>query len=280
MMRRISIPGTASIALVSALFWASPANATVMRVEFTGIFTSTTDATGTVFHNGTAANSGAGTLISGYSLWDLSLGGIFDLPSPESAYFDRDYEGCYCDPDSMPLRTWLTIGGVEYAPNLNMGTYAYANILNSPSQDAWGESFRSAGHYQLEPEVGGVADYLSVYRRFGIQMTDPTAVTLNSDDFSQPIDWDIGPHGYGTGFFLFENQIWTDGTSQRYSGTAGAFLTNATGTFAVTSLRVSQVPEPDTLALILAGGLLLGFARRRARSEPEPTQPLKPFATT
>ena len=52
------------------------------------------------------------------------------------------------------------------------------------------------------------------------------------------------------------------GTAERYSGTAGDYLVNASGDFSLTSLRVSQVPEPGMAGLALVG-LLAAFGWRR-----------------
>src|SRR4051812_48120991 len=66
----------ASFAAIAVVALCAPANASVIRVDFTGVFTSTTDSTGSVFGNGTGANSGIGTQISGFALWDLDKPGF------------------------------------------------------------------------------------------------------------------------------------------------------------------------------------------------------------
>ena len=265
MNRHASVFRASCIALASTLLWTAQASATVMKIEFTGIFSSTTDATGTMFGNGTGANSGAGTSISGYALWDLSRPGIFGPYAGGTAnLMEWDKNGCYCDPAADPIRTWLTIGGVEYSPDLNLGTRNTVNVANKPDQDSWSQSMFSSGHNPLEPEANGVFDYLSVDRKFTLGFTDPSGLTLNDVDFSQPFEWMPGSNGSGMGSFNFQNQLWTDGTSERYSGTPGEYLLNASGSFVLTSLRASQVPEPGTLALFAAAGLMFVVVRRRA----------------
>jgi hypothetical protein len=254
-----------SIAAASiACLTAAPANATMIRVDFSGTFTSTTDATGSVFNNGTGANSGVGTAVFGYALWDLSKPGFLgpDGSGTFNAY-DYDQNGCYCDPANDAIRTWVNIGGTEYAPDLNMGTYNTASIKNRADGDAWSQQLFSSGHNQVSPEVNGTFDYLSIDRTFGFRFSDLTGMTLDSVDFGQPFEWLSGVNGTGGGRFSFTSQLFSGGTSERYSGTAGAYLVNASGDFSLSSLRVSQVPEPGVIALSLVGGLLLFAVGRR-----------------
>jgi len=253
----------ASIVTASALF-AAPASAVMIRVDFSGTLTETTDTTGAVFNNGTGVNSGAGTVISGYALWDLSKPGLLgpDGSGTMNAY-DFDQNGCYCDPANDAIRTWITVGGVEYAPDLNMGTYNRALLLDRPDRDLWSQNLTSSGHNALTPEVNGTFDYLSVERRFGFRMEDPSGQTLSGVDFNQPFDWVAGAQGFGLGSFSFVSQSFSNGTRERFSGTPGSYLVNATGAFSLDSLRVSQVPEPGTLTLCLVAGLLMVTFRRR-----------------
>lgn len=257
----------ASIVAVSALLTA-PASAAIIRVDFSGTFTATTDATGSVFNNGTGANSGVGSAISGYALWDLSKPGLLG-PHGSLNEYDFDQNGCYCNPADDAIRTWITIGGVEYAPDLNMGTYNRAQLKDASDGDVWSQNLTSSGHNPLTPEENGTFDYLSIERRFGFRMEDPSGQTLSGLDFNQPFSWMAGAQGFGVGNFNFVSQTFTDGTSERFSGTPGSYLVNSTGSFSLDSLRVSQVPEPGTLALYgVAGFLLVAFGRRQSRRRP------------
>jgi hypothetical protein len=255
----------ASIAAASIACLAAPAHATMIRVDFNGTFTSTSDATGAVFNNGTGANSGVGSAVFGYALWDLSKPGLLgpDGSGTFNAY-DYDQNGCYCNPANDAIRTWINIGGTEYAPDLNMGTYNTATIKDRADGDAWSQQLFSSGHDPVSPEVNGTFDYLSVDRRFGFRFADSSGMTLSGVDFGQPFEWLAGVNGVGGGSFSFVSQLFTGGTAERYSGTAGDYLVNASGDFSLSSLRVSQVPEPGMLALCLAAGvMLLTFGRRR-----------------
>ncbi len=252
---------TASLACLTAV----PANATMIRVDFNGIFTATSDATGVVFNNGNGTGTGIGSAVSGYALWDLSKPGLLG-PDGSNSFnaYDYDQNGCYCDPANDAIRTWVNIGGVEYAPDLNMGTYNTALMTDRADGDGWSQQLFSSGHNQLSPEVNGTFDYLSIDRHFGFRISDPTGATLNGVDFNQPFEWLSGVNGTGAGRFSFVSQVFTGGTAERYSGTAGSYLVNASGDFSLTSLRVSQVPEPGMLALcVAAGAMLLTFGRRR-----------------
>jgi hypothetical protein len=254
----------ASLFAVSTALLAAPASATMIRVDFSGTLTATTDETGAVFNNGTGANSGAGTAIFGYALWDLSKPGLLgpDGSGTLNAY-DFDQNGCYCNPADDAIRTWINVGGVEYAPDLNMGTYNRALLLDRPDGDVWSQNLTSSGHNPLTPEVNGTFDYLSIERRFGFHINDPSGQTLSGVDFNQPFDWLPGAQGSGGGSFSFTSQLFSNGTSERYSGRPGNYLVDASGAFSLNSLRVSQVPEPGTFALCFVAGLLLISVGRR-----------------
>jgi len=258
-----------SILAVSTALLASPASATVIRVDFSGTLTSTTDTTGAVFNNGTGASSGAGTAIYGYSLWDLSKPGVLGPHAGGTLNeYDFDQNGCYCNPADDTIRTWINVGGVEYAPDLNMGTYNRAHLQDRADGDVWSQNLTSSGHNQLTPEVNGTFDYLSIERRFGFHMNDPRGHTLRGVDFNQPFNWRAGARGSGGGSFDFTSQLFSNGTSERYSGTPGSYLVNATGAFSLDSMRVSRVPEPGTLALCFVVGALLITVGRRRRPAP------------
>ena len=88
-----------------------PLFAGVVQIEFTGTLTSTTDATGGVFHNGTAPNSGAGTLISGLITWDLEPSIPLGIYRDAARIIEWDVNHSYYNPAQDVVRTWLTVGG-------------------------------------------------------------------------------------------------------------------------------------------------------------------------
>jgi hypothetical protein len=126
---------------------------------------------------------------------------------------------------------------------------------------------RSSGHSQLSPVVNGAYDYLAIDRTFEFGWFNALGTTLSNADFDQPIDWLAGINGTGGGSFSFKNQKWLGGNDQAFSGSAGDLLTDASGRFSLSTMHVSEVPEPDTLALFFAGALVVvGIGRRRVRS--------------
>jgi hypothetical protein len=245
---------------------------TTMKIDFSGIITNTTDQTGTIFRNGTGDNSGAGIPITGSILWDQTIrAGIFAC-NPNGGYCISDTDflggGSLRPVESAAMHWSVSFAGVEYNSDLNYGaryTVIQNDAQSGAAQDSWNASLYELGHYQLGPEVAGVYDYLYVARSFGLHLADPSGQMIQALDLSTPIDWTAGINGFGTGGLSLLSQIWEDGDNRVFSGTPGALLQNGGLGFVLTSFRSTQVPEPESFALLIAGLVAVFAGRRKLR---------------
>lgn len=141
----------------------------------------------------------------------------------------------------------------------------YSDAEASAAQAQLSSGLHTFGHYQLSSAVNGTFDNLNVERSLSLGFIDPTGATINGFDFSQPIDWVSGINGFGTGSFSLRSEIYEDGNESPYSGALNSVLMFGGGTFALSSLRSTQVPEPESLALLAIRLAALFLPRTRKK---------------
>ena len=263
-------PSKLFIGASASLLLAVNAHATTLQFDWSGVVHSTTDVLGNVFDNGAGNNTGVGTRISGHITWTDPQWNIGEHNG--AALYDLDLDGnnAYHVAELDPFVSTFTLGNETFTSEMNLGSYYSINLSDlesGASKDLYGMSIRNSGYYQVGPVSNGLSDHVSMSSHLGLGIENLLGGDLiNGTGVLQSIDWmaHAGDPTFASGFVSVNSSYWEGGDDRRNTGTQTAILKQASAAFAVTSFRVSQVPEPGTLSLFALG--LLGLAIGRARA--------------
>ena len=231
---------------------ASPSQAALYDITYTGTVSSGYDQTGVFLGNNTDLAGQAFTAVF-----------TLDYPVPSGAYDYKDsvqqqLSGGDAYGSAPFLSGKITINGKTDTVSGQYSSYVYQ--YDNPGQD-----YISHDSQDYDPSTGSLNSYIYAW----LQSTNDNY--LNGPDVTQNLNYNIDSNDYTGGYFHFMNYDTASGTYDKY---AYGYLTPSNVT-----ISVSAVPEQSTWAMMITAFGFAGTALRRRKWNEEGRRFAFPAAT-